>query len=152
MTAVFSIRSLNFVSFGILDSTTRQFQLTVAQPLVPKYSRATLDRSSAPPKTSLPFELHSTWPVTKGFSEAPPTPGKRKTTDSRDTEGSTIRGAAEFGEAVFTCPGKASRDRLIAEPVTAHNYGQIEVASFLRLHYSTISRILTADKRANIKT
>jgi hypothetical protein len=48
-------------------------------------------------------------------------------------------------------PGKASRDRLIAEAVTAHGYSQMEVASFLGLHYSTISRILTVDKRANVK-
>jgi putative transposase len=49
-------------------------------------------------------------------------------------------------------PGKASRNRLVAEAVTAHGYSQMEVASFLGLHYSTISRILTTDKRANIKT
>ena len=49
-------------------------------------------------------------------------------------------------------PGKASRDRLIAEAVTAHGYSQMEVASFLRLHYSTISRILAANKSANLKT
>ena len=48
--------------------------------------------------------------------------------------------------------GKASRDRLIAEGVTAHGYSQMEVASFLRLHYSTISRILAADKGPNPKT
>ena len=39
--------------------------------------------------------------------------------------------------------GKTSRDRLIAETVAAHGYSQIEVASCLRLHHSTISRILT---------
>jgi putative transposase len=49
-------------------------------------------------------------------------------------------------------PGKAFRDRLIAEAVTAHGYSQMEVASFLGLHYSTISRILAVDKRANVKT
>ena len=43
-------------------------------------------------------------------------------------------------------PSKASRDRLITEAVTAHGYSQMEVASFLSLHYSTISRIVTADK------
>jgi hypothetical protein len=30
------------------------------------------------------------------------TPGDREATDSRDTEGSTIREAGEFGEIVFT--------------------------------------------------
>jgi hypothetical protein len=49
-------------------------------------------------------------------------------------------------------PGKASRNRLVAEAITAHGYSEMEVASFLGLHYSTISRILTTDKRANIKT
>jgi putative transposase len=48
-------------------------------------------------------------------------------------------------------PGKASRDRLVAEAITAHGYSEIEVTSFLGLHYSTINRILTADKRANVK-
>ena len=49
-------------------------------------------------------------------------------------------------------PGNVSRDRLIAEAVTAHGYSQMEVASFLRLHYSTISRTLAANKSANLKT
>jgi hypothetical protein len=60
------------------------------------------------------------------------TPGDGKATDSRDTEETTIRRAAEFGEAIFReNPGKASRDRIIAEAVTAHGYSQMEVASFL---------------------
>src|SRR4029077_8009787 len=45
-------------------------------------------------------------------------------------------------------PGKASRDLLIAEAVTAHGYSQMEVANFLRLHYSTISRILAVNGSA----
>jgi transposase len=45
--------------------------------------------------------------------------------------------------------GKASRDRRIAEAVTAHVYSQMEVARFLMLHYSTISRILTVIKRTS---
>jgi hypothetical protein len=62
----------------------------------------------------------------KGLLRAP-TPGYRKATDSRDTEGSKVRRAAEFEEAIFTrSPGKASRDRLIAESVTAHGYSQME--------------------------
>jgi transcriptional regulator with XRE-family HTH domain len=49
--------------------------------------------------------------------------------------------------------GKTSRDRLIARAVTEYGYSQIDLASFLGLHYSTISRILTAtQQRANIKT
>jgi hypothetical protein len=58
-----------------------------------------------------------------------------------------IRRAGEFGEAIVTeKPGRASRDQLIAKAVTAHGYSLLEVASFLRLHYSTISRILPAKK------
>ena len=72
--------------------------------------------------------------------------GDGKATDSRDTEGSTIRRATEFGETIFTEKTRQpSRDPLIAEAVTAHGYSQMEVASFLRPHYSTISRILAAN-------
>ena len=39
---------------------------------------------------------------------------------------------------------KTSRDRLIAKAVTEHGYSQMDLASFLGLHYSTISRILAA--------
>jgi hypothetical protein len=38
--------------------------------------------------------------------------------------------------------GKASRDRLIAKAIADYGYSQMEVASFLGLHYSTISRIV----------
>jgi REP element-mobilizing transposase RayT len=40
--------------------------------------------------------------------------------------------------------GKTSRDRLIAKAVTEYGYSQMDLASFLGLHYSTISRILAA--------
>jgi len=46
-------------------------------------------------------------------------------------------------EKLFSqCRGKRSRDALIVKAVTLHGYSQIELARFLRLHYSTISRIL----------
>jgi hypothetical protein len=71
----------------------------------------------------------------KGFGGGP-TPGDGEATDSRDTQGSAIHRAAEFEEAVFTrSAGKVSRDRLIAEAITAHGYSEMEVASFLSLHY-----------------
>ncbi len=38
--------------------------------------------------------------------------------------------------------GKRSRDQLIVKAVTHYGYSQIELARLLRLHYSTISRIL----------
>jgi hypothetical protein len=48
--------------------------------------------------------------------------------------------------------GKASREWLIAEAVTAHGYSQMEMASFLPLNYPTISRILAANKAQILKT
>jgi len=42
--------------------------------------------------------------------------------------------------------GKASRDQLIATAITDFGYSQMELASFLALHYSTISRIVAAAK------
>jgi putative transposase len=38
--------------------------------------------------------------------------------------------------------GKAIRDRLISKAVNEHGYSQIEVARHLKLHYSTISRLI----------
>jgi len=38
--------------------------------------------------------------------------------------------------------GKAIRDRLIAKAVKDHGYSQMEVARHLKLHYSTISRLI----------
>jgi putative transposase len=43
---------------------------------------------------------------------------------------------------------KTSRNRLIAKAVTEYGYSQMELATFLRLHYSTISRILAATDKA----
>ena len=37
---------------------------------------------------------------------------------------------------------KAIRDRMIGEAVTKHGYSQMEVARYLDLHYSTISRLI----------
>ena len=39
-------------------------------------------------------------------------------------------------------PGKRTRDQLIAKAVSEFDYSQMELASFLHLHYSTISRML----------
>jgi REP element-mobilizing transposase RayT len=38
--------------------------------------------------------------------------------------------------------GKAIRDRLISKAVNKHGYSQMEVARHLKLHYSTISRLI----------
>ena len=49
--------------------------------------------------------------------------------------------------------GRKSRDRLIAKAVTDYGYSQMELAGFLDLHYSTISRILAGTTRtARVKT
>ena len=49
--------------------------------------------------------------------------------------------------------GKASRDQLIARAITDYGYSQMELASFLTLHYSTISRIVAAAREtAKVKT
>jgi hypothetical protein len=44
--------------------------------------------------------------------------------------------------------GKAKRDRLIAEAIYRHGYSQIEVARHLKLHYSTVSRLVKARTQA----
>jgi len=38
--------------------------------------------------------------------------------------------------------GKAKRDRMISKAVNEHGYSQMEVARHLKLHYSTISRLI----------
>jgi putative transposase len=49
--------------------------------------------------------------------------------------------------------GKESRDPLIAKAVRDYGYSQIEVASFLGFHYSTISRIVAGvEETAKVKT
>src|SRR5439155_10528854 len=49
--------------------------------------------------------------------------------------------------------GKASRDQLIARAITDYGYSQMELASFLTLHYSTLSRIVAAAREtAKVKT
>ena len=49
--------------------------------------------------------------------------------------------------------GKKSRDHLIAKAVTDYGYSQMELAAFLNLHYSTISRILAITRETSkVKT
>jgi REP element-mobilizing transposase RayT len=45
--------------------------------------------------------------------------------------------------------GKQSRDQLIAKAITDYGYSQIELAGFLDLHYSTISRILAVTRETS---
>jgi REP element-mobilizing transposase RayT len=46
--------------------------------------------------------------------------------------------------------GKTLRDQLIAKAVTHYGYSQMDLASFLGLHYSTISRIVAAIDKQQI--
>jgi REP element-mobilizing transposase RayT len=51
--------------------------------------------------------------------------------------------------------GRTSRDRLIAKAVQEHGYSQVQVARHLKLHYSTLSRIIKRNQKpeqARIKT
>jgi hypothetical protein len=49
--------------------------------------------------------------------------------------------------------GKISRDPIIVKAITDYGYSQMEVASFLGLHYSTISRIVAdVGGTAKVKT
>ena len=48
---------------------------------------------------------------------------------------------------------KAHRDKVISQAVRRYGYSQIEVADFLGLHYSTVSRLMKAvAKPAMVKT
>ena len=47
-----------------------------------------------------------------------------------------------------TAKHKHNRDQLIAEAVYQHGYSQMEVAQYLDLHYSTISRLIHAHQTA----
>ncbi|HEX7233158.1 MAG TPA: transposase [Candidatus Binatia bacterium] len=51
-----------------------------------------------------------------------------------------------------TAKHKHNRDQLIAEAVYQHGYSQMEVAQYLDLHYSTISRLIHAHQTAKVKT
>ena len=42
---------------------------------------------------------------------------------------------------------KSHRDRAICKAVEQHGYSQVEVADFLNLHYSTVSRLLKQEKQ-----
>jgi putative transposase len=48
--------------------------------------------------------------------------------------------------------GKAARDRLILRAVNQYGYSQMEVARHLKLHYSTVSRMMKSINKAKVKT
>ncbi len=47
---------------------------------------------------------------------------------------------------------KTKRNKKIAEAILAHGYGQKEIAAFLGMHYSTISRIVKSEETSKFKT
>jgi hypothetical protein len=47
---------------------------------------------------------------------------------------------------------RPARDRLIVKAVNEHGYSQVEVARHLKLHYSTLSRIIKDAGSAKVKT
>jgi putative transposase len=81
----------------------------------------------------------------KGFAEglSPHVTGKRKIREI--PKGQRLAGRPTLG-TVFLQKNrhKQLRDRLIAKAVAEYGYSQMELANHLKLHYSTISRIVTA--------
>jgi len=59
-------------------------------------------------------------------------------------KGQRFVGRPSLGKLFSRTRGKRSRDQVITKAVTRYGYSQMELASFLGLHYSTISRILAA--------
>ncbi len=51
-----------------------------------------------------------------------------------------------------TAKEKTKRDQTIIDAVYQHGYCQIEVARYLDLHYSTISRLIKDRQTAKVKT
>ena len=79
----------------------------------------------------------------EGFAEALRGHVTGKETVGEIPKGQRLIGRASlkklFGEAR---KGKSLRDRMISKAVKEHGYSQIEVARHLKLHYSTISRLM----------
>ncbi len=79
---------------------------------------------------------------TEGFAEALKDHIRGKRTVREIPRQQRLIGRPSLKELFKTGGGKAKRDRLITEAVYRHGYSQIEVARYLQLHYSTISRVI----------
>jgi putative transposase len=79
----------------------------------------------------------------EGFAEALRAHASGKAKVAEIPKGQRLIGRPSL-EKLFrnTRTTKANRDRIIAEAVTRHGYSQMEVARHLKLHYSTISRLI----------
>jgi hypothetical protein len=75
------------------------------------------------------------------FGGGTPTPGDGEATNSRYPR------AKEFGEAISQKPGQNIQGPAHRRSHHSTGYSQMQAASFLGLHYSTISRIATVSKR-----
>ena len=81
----------------------------------------------------------------EGFAQALVGHVTGKTKDKEIPKGQRLIGRASL-EKLFERNGekKAIRDRMIGDAVKKHGYSQMEVARHLKLHYSTISRLIKA--------
>lgn len=79
----------------------------------------------------------------EGFAQALVGHVTGKTKDKEIPKGRRLIGRPSL-EKLFERDGKkkAIRDRMIGEAVRKHGYSQMEVARYLKLHYSTISRLI----------
>lgn len=81
----------------------------------------------------------------EGFAQALVGHVTGKTKDKEIPKGQRLIGRQSL-EKLFERDGKkkAIRDRMIGDAVKKHGYSQMEVARHLKLHYSTISRLIKA--------
>jgi len=79
----------------------------------------------------------------EGFAQALVGHVTGKTKDKEIPKGQRLIGRPSL-EKLFERDGKkkAIRDRMIGEAVKKHGYSQMQVARYLKLHYSTISRLI----------
>jgi hypothetical protein len=62
-------------------------------------------------------------------------------------KGQRYLGKPPLNELFGSAPKRIRRNQVIFQAVHNHGYSQIELADFLQLHYSTISRIIKSRKQ-----
>jgi REP-associated tyrosine transposase len=78
----------------------------------------------------------------EGFAEALREHVTGKETIQEIPKGQRFLGRLSLKKLFESTKGKARRDRMIGTAVKEHGYSQMEVARHLKLHYSTISRLM----------
>jgi REP element-mobilizing transposase RayT len=78
----------------------------------------------------------------EGFAEALREHVMGKETIEEIPKGQRFLARPSLKKLFETTKGKARRDRMISVAVKEHGYSQVEVARHLKLHYSTISRLM----------